>query len=603
MSPLPRLEGVVIACDLSSPGTRLRRQSVRTGSDRGCGSVSTTVGPPRQNGGVPSNFALAPDTPSLRKARGAFFTPDPLASFVVRWAVRTAKDSILEPSCGEAAFLTHAVAALRALSPLEAPRVDGVEIHGASAAHAAKLVEEAGGHPRIEVGDFFLTEPAGSYSAVIGNPPYIRYQDFAGEARARSREAALRAGVNLSGLASSWAAFTVHSALMLRKGGRLGLVVPAELLSVNYAAEVRRFLLDRFKKVDLVLFTERVFPGAQEEVVLLLADGFDEGSASHMSIYQAQNAAGLSEMLAATTWRPTNPSDKWTPSLLSSEALTAYNSLAGTSFTTLDAWGETTLGMVTGNNRYFTMSPKDVTERKIPRSELVKLSPPGSSHLRGLMLSDYAWRELGKRGSATYLFRPSDSPSEAALRYIHAGETAKVDQAYKCRVRKTWWKVPLVKPADLFLTYMNADTPRITTNAANALHLNSVHGVYLRTAHRALGRELLPMAALTSMTLVGAETVGRAYGGGMLKIEPREADRLPVPSPDVVEAARDHLIALRPQLGSRLRQGRLVSAAQLVDDVLLIGELGMARSDAKALREQYIGLCARRTARGRSVEV
>jgi hypothetical protein len=57
------------------------------------------------------------------------------------------------------------------------------------------------------------------------------------------------------------------------------------------------------------------------------------------------------------------------------------------------------------------------------------------------------------------------------------------------------------------------------------------------------GQDLLPLGSLTSLTLVGAETVGRAYGGGMLKLEPREADRLPVPSPAVLTAAKDRLPA------------------------------------------------------------
>ena len=548
------------------------------------------------------NLAVVEDTPELRKARGAFFTPDAIAKFVSEWAIRASDDAVLEPSCGEAAFLTQAVGRLIELGA-ERPRVDGVEIHVSSAAEARRIVQAAGGNPKIATKDFFLVKPTGAYSAVIGNPPYIRYQDFSGESRVRSREAALKAGVNLSGLASSWAAFTVHSALMLRKGGRMGLVVPAELLSVNYAAEVRHFLLSRFAKIDLVLFTERVFAGAQEDVVLLLAEGFGDGSAKHMSVYQAQNAAALGEALAATTWEPKHAADKWTPSLLSADALSAYNTLLDTSFTTLHEWGETTLGMVTGNNRFFTMSPQEATALGIPRSELLKLSPPGSSHLRGLMFSDDAWRSMGKKGSATYLWRPAEEPSAAAQAYIDAGETSKVNEAYKCRVRKPWWRVPLVKTADLFLTYMNADTPRITTNEAKALHLNSIHGVYLKPEHRELGRRLLPLAALTSMTLVGAETVGRAYGGGMLKIEPREADRLPVPRPEVVEAATEKLVALRPQLSSQLRYGRLLEAAKLVDDVLLVGEIGMARSEVKALREAYAELAARRTARGRRVAI
>ena len=96
-----------------------------------------------------------------------------------------------------------------------------------------------------------------------------------------------------------------------------------------------------------------------------------------------------------------------------------------------------------------------------------------------------------------------------------------MDDAYKCRVRLPWWRVPLVKPADLLLTYMNADTPRLCTNRKSVYHLNSVHGVYLRKGLRQLGMDLLPLASLNSMTLLGAETVGRAYGGGMLKLEPR----------------------------------------------------------------------------------
>ena len=77
-------------------------------------------------------------------------------------------------------------------------------------------------------------------------------------ARDGARRAALAQGVGLTALASSWAAFVVHAVSFLAVGGRMGLVLPAELLSVNYAAPVREFLLRRFERVRLVLFDERV---------------------------------------------------------------------------------------------------------------------------------------------------------------------------------------------------------------------------------------------------------------------------------------------------------------------------------------------------------
>ena len=546
------------------------------------------------------------DGAATRKARGAFFTPSPLCRYVADWAVRAAGDDVLEPSCGEAAFLLAAGERLDTLARATGGsrgRLDGVELHRSSAREAERLVGAAGHEVQVKVGDFFLVTPTGTYDAVVGNPPYVRYQDFSGAARARSREAALRAGVPLTGLASSWAAFTVHAALFLKTGGRLGLVLPAELLTVNYAAEVRRFLMERFARVRLVLFTERVFPGVLEEVVLLLADGYNEGPAANCELHQVRTVADLSTPAGvARLWKPQTADGKWTPSLMSTSALAAYIAAETTgNFTTLHEWGETTLGMVTGNNHYFAFSPARARELGLRSSELLPLSPPGSRHLRELTFTASTYDALGASGSATVLFRPPGKPSAAASAYIEAGERLEVDAAYKCRVRSPWWRVPLVKPADLLLTYMNADTPRLCTNRKSAYHLNSVHGVYLRPGLRQLGMDLLPLASLNSMTLLGAETVGRAYGGGMLKLEPKEADLLPVPGPLTLDAARPALAAIRSRVAARLRQPRgLLEAANLVDDVLLIGELGMASSNVKALRAAHAELTARRMARGQS---
>ncbi len=96
----------------------------------------------------------------------------------------------------------------------------------------------------------------------------------------------------------------------------MGLVLPAELLTVNYAAEVRRFLMERFARVDLVLFAERVCPEVQEEVVLLLAEGYDEGPTDHCRVYQVQNVEGLAKVATPRVWKPKTPAAKWTGSLM-----------------------------------------------------------------------------------------------------------------------------------------------------------------------------------------------------------------------------------------------------------------------------------------------
>lgn len=543
------------------------------------------------------------DTPALRKERGAFFTPDEITRFITNWAIRSADDLVMEPAAGDAAFLVAAVARLRELNPdpVSQPTVDGVEIHAHSARVARQRVQEAGGKSNIRHSDFFLIEPEPVYDTVVGNPPYIRYQDFSGESRARSREAALRGGVSLTGLASSWAAFTIHSALFLRQGGRLGLVLPAELLSVNYAAPVRRFLFNRFREVQLVLFDEQVFPEAEADVVLLLADGYLEGPADHATVRQAKNAADLASLGVGLSWTPTDPAGKWTTSLVDPNAIEPLHALLhGGLFTSLETWGDTTLGIVTGNNKYFTLSPQRAKELGLPRNELLRLSPPGSSHLRGLSLSSGMLTKLGRQGNATYLFYPGDPPSAEAAAYIADGHRTGVDTAYKCRVRKTWYQVPLVPAADLLLTCMNADTPRLTTNEAGARHLNSVHGIYLDQKHRDLGRELLPLASLNSVTLLHAEMVGRAYGGGILKIEPKEADVWAMPSPALILACADALRAVKQQVADLLDDGRLLDAVKIVDQVILVGCDELSAKQIEHIRQARAEFFNRRTVRAAS---
>jgi adenine-specific DNA-methyltransferase len=545
------------------------------------------------------------DTAELRKARGAFFTPPELCAYVSEWAIRSASDRVLEPSCGDAAFLTAGGARLLDLGAapdaeaclVTIDQVQGVELHEASAKDAALTLAQAGIRATILTGDFFDLDPTPTFDVVIGNPPYVRYQEFTGEARAKAQRRALEAGRPMSGLASSWAPFLLHASRFLSPGGRLGLVLPAELLSVNYAAPLRAYLMEQFSSVELVLFDERVFPGVTEEIVLLLAEG-PGGTTDHFTVRQFADLEQLSDATGpAHSWAPPTAEGKWVPALLGSEASGTYGHLLGKAFTPLSTWGSTYLGMVTGNNNFFTLTDTEAAAHGLTEADLVRVSPPGSRHLRGVTFTERTWEELLASGSRGWLFYPQDDLTGAAADYVARGEAKGVQKAYKCRVRSPWWRVPMLPAADLLLTYMNHDTPRLVRNAAGVVHLNSIHGVRLHRGHKVVGRELLPVAALNSMTMLGAEMVGRAYGGGILKLEPKEADLLPLPAPDLLTAVGPELKALAPQLGSALRGGALDAAVDLVDRVVLGHGAGLKAGEVKDLRQARSAMFSRRTAR------
>ena len=541
------------------------------------------------------------DSAPSRKERGAFFTPPQVADFLADFAVKRKEDRVLEPAAGEAVFISAVASRLSGLGASGTDiraQVEGYELHGASAAAARERLGNQGIDVGIHIGDFFEMPPRAQFDAVVGNPPYIRYQSFTGRQRAIAREDALRAGVRLGALASSWAAFTVHATQFLREGGRLAFVLPAELLSVNYAAPVRRYLLSSFSSVCLVLFEDPIFPEVQEEVILLLADGFGLGSSDALLLQQVRSLDELGKN--RSNLLPVSGDERWPIGPDGHLAQRYLHELDASAFSSLSEWGRVRLGAVTGANSFFALSQEGARDHGLPPQDLLPLCPPGSRHLRGLSIGEEDLRLLAAAGRRTCLFyplEPLDAPSRA---YVSYGEERGVANAYKCRVRKPWWRVPGLRVADLFLTYMNGYAPSLCSNDIGIYHLNSVHGVFLDSDKRSVGMRLLPMLMHSTPALLSAEQYGRSYGGGLLKLEPREALRIAVPSSSFVDSHCGRLAPLRREVSAALRAGDRGTATAVVDEALLglgaVGPRAMAQM-AKLLRS----LRDRRYRRGRGV--
>lgn len=121
----------------------------------------------------------------------------------------------------------------------------------------------------------------------------------------------------------------------------------------------------------------------------------------------------------------------------------------------------------------------------------------------------------------------------------------------------------------------------------------------MNAGRKTLGRDLLPVASLNSLTVLGAEVVGRSYGGGLLKHEPREADKLPLPSLVTVQAIEDKLRNLRPLLTKALRGNKIDEAVAMVDKVLLKDHMGLDDGQIECRRQALDYAFERRKTRAR----
>jgi len=137
----------------------------------------------------------APPNLSTAKANGAFYTPNDVARFLVSWAVRSKNDRVLDPSHGGGVFIRAAFDRVLELGAAAEINVFGIELD--SNAHQATSESlKAIGFPidNLQQGDFFeaARKGLGQFDAVVGNPPFIRYQRFAGTMRDRAIALMLR---------------------------------------------------------------------------------------------------------------------------------------------------------------------------------------------------------------------------------------------------------------------------------------------------------------------------------------------------------------------------------------------------------------------------
>ncbi len=515
-----------------------------------------------------------------------------MAQTLVDWAVRDVHDRVLDASFGGLVFLS---AAHRRLTALHAEQPDP-QLYGCDcdpdAFTAARSLANAGA---TLLRRDFLAVRAGTelprVEAVVGNPPYVRYHGWT-TSRERGREIAASHGVQLTRLASSWAPLLIHAVDFVAPGGRLAQVLPAELVHAQYADQLLECLCQRFRRVVIAMFDAQVFPGAQEEVVLLFADGRGDGPAPGVEVL---SSIDLDELAI-----PSEPVDalriegdhKLLAGLLDGAAVELYDCLHRDVATTLGDLGSVDIGAVTGANAWFV---RPVAALHGLAEDVARPAISKAAHVAGARFASDDLAAMDEAGAPARMLvlEAHHAGREAVRELVAQGEAEGIHTRYKTRIRDPWWVLPASQVAsspDLFLTYMSADVPRLVTNDIGALSTNTVHGVRLRNG---TDPSALAAAFYSSLTMLSAEMVGRSYGGGVLKLEPSEAERLVVPVP-VERHAR-----MLDDVDRLVRARRYDDLQQLVDRIVLSDELGVSGEDIGLLRKAVDRLRGRRRGRSR----
>jgi len=551
------------------------------------------------------------DTNARDKLRGGYYTPMPIARWMCGWAVRAATDRVLEPSAGDGNFLVAAAEAMRARGTAIAEigsqllAVESDDIEAQKARDRLTVLLQRSARESVVCADFFeWQEGHGNqrFNAVVGNPPFIRYQNFPEPSRTRAMLMMSRLGFRANKLTNIWVPFVAAATECLGTDGRLALVLPAELLQVSYAAQLRSHLVDHFRTVDVLACNQMIFDRAEQEVVIFLADGrLERPSPQNRCAIDLRETQTVAELLHSRIMpgrpRPRgkvirHDSEKWLKYFLSASEISLMRRLReGLVVAQLSEHASVNVGVVTGENAFFVLTRAEAKERGLSRYCVPLVGR--SAQLRGAVMNAAEWESIAAEGHRACLFRVAPSVngslSAAAQKYIEQGERQGINKGYKCSIRTPWYCVPAVWSPHCFLFRQIYDFPRVVLNTAGATSTDTIHRMTVKGGHPAAVAANL----YTHLTAASSEIEGRSYGGGVLELEPTEAERLLMP--------RVLHRAVPLQDADRLiRAGRLSDVLAENDRLVLREGLGLSAKECTMLRRIWERMRDRRVSRRRA---
>lgn len=538
------------------------------------------------------------------KLRGGYYTSPAVAEWLCRWAIRSDNDSVLEPSCGDGIFVEAAIRRLlhlHATDDVIAKSVTAVEVLEAEAQKTRKkALSVIPSGVKVHAKDFFSWWQTSKqrFDAVIGNPPFIRYQSFPEAYRDLAMEIMRSLGLTPNRLTNIWVPFVVASVAALKAGGRLALVLPAELLQVTYAAQLRSFLTDYFQTVHVVTCNELFFERAEQEVILLMCEGrLSTPVSGNQCLVKFAEFTCVDDIISSDPFKVLQRTEsktvchdreKWLKYFLSEVEIQLMRELRDSGcVANLSRHANVDVGVVTGKNEFFVLSQEQVLDLGLQNYTTPIVSR--SAHLKGSLIDKKEWKKLSSAGDRVHLFsadKPKTRLPKALAKYIVEAEEKSLHTSYKCSIRNPWYAVPSVWVPEGFVFRQIYDFPRIVLNKAGATSTDTIH----RLSCKSTKPERVIANTYTWLTAASAEIEGRSYGGGVLELEPTEAERLLMP------ASLNGALPLQ-ECDQLTRQGRLSDVLEHNARVVLMEHIGLSAKECSILRNIWHKMRDRRMAR------
>ena len=521
-----------------------------------------------------------------QKLRGAYYTPQPIADFILRWGINDGNCAdVLEPSCGDGVFLKcladgnlpyKSITAVE-FEPEEAQKARGICLRNSEVINC----------------DFhrFCLDTEKRFDLVVGNPPFIRYQYYNAEQQLLADEIFKNAKLKRTKLTNAWVTFVVGCTQLLRENGKMGFVIPSELLMVKYAQQLRKYLAKSFNKINIISFENLVFEEIQQEVVLLLCEknGTTEHKIEHIEVKDIHGLLALNPLKLKFPSKDIDfHTDKWTYYFLDKDELELLNKVKNQ--TTISSFANVEVGITTGSNDFFTVPQSIVSMYQL--QDYARPMVGRSVQVNSLCFTKRDWKaNVASEAKAHLLvFTPDvkEIGNEGVKAYLQSGEDADIDKGYKTSIRDQWWVIPSIKLSDALFLRRNNLYPKFVLNEAGAYTTDTMHRVFIKEG---VNKRAFVASYYNSLSFAFAEILGRNFGGGCLELMPSEVGGIYLPYREENEQIFDTIDRMLRKKASA------DEVLDYTDAIILQRGMGLSLKEVKMARSIWHKIINRRLTR------
>ncbi len=474
-----------------------------------------------------------PEREALR-GKGQFWTPAWVAEAMVAYVTLAGSKEIFDPAVGAGAFFLAARGLDRELG--RALRFRGSELDPSVLDQALAAGLRESDLKEVQVTDFVLRPPSGPLPAIVANPPYLRHHRLS----ARTKDALRRfcvglIGHPLDGRTGYHVYFLLRALQLLEQGGRLAFIMPADTCEGVFAAPLWRWITSHFCLDAVITFSPDAtpFPRVDTNAVVFLIRKTAPEEHIHWVHCKVPDTAALKEWVLGEAGAHER-ADLEVHHRALSEALTTGLSRPPSHHPhtgpRLGSVAAVCRGIATGANEFFFMTRRRARELKIPQRYFVT-AIGRTRDITGDVLTAEQVVALEATGRPTQLLSIGDEPLDrlpSSLRdYLRMGEEAGYSRRALISTRRPWYRMEVRRVPPILFAYLGRRNARFILNEAGVVPLTGFLCVYPRRTDPDSLRRL--WGALSNPEIPESlRLVGKSYGSGAIKAEPRALENLPL---------------------------------------------------------------------------